>query len=224
MNPYIRLAIGVGAVGGAAGGAVFLNKLSSETIEKKLLANNYEILKDENSEEWEKILKSYTETVTENASFKFDDFAGTKTPPPKPKNTEDIKILQEKCKEALNLLSTSNDSYKKAEKWCTVPQKLTKVLENKGYAVLETKDEGKTNENEWNEKIKAYNEAKAKEGDKFKAIITENEGKFKEGSEGRKAITTACKKVLDSFHYDKNYETNLEKSEKWCANKKDSSK
>lgn len=213
VSTPVRLLIGFGAIGGAVGTGYAINqKLSTEDIRKKLIVNGYEILGDF-PETWKSILTSYSSTVAEekNKDLKFGDFDGKE-----PNN--DVAKLKEKCAETLKLLSASNDAdYKKAEKWCTVPKSFKSILEKQGYTVLDVdeKDDSK-NQKEWNAKIEDHKREENKTK-RFDGLVSEGDKAIKNDEESRKLIKAKCKDVLEKFHYEKDYDTILEKSTLWCA-------
>lgn len=205
----IRAGVGLGTVGGVVGGGYFLNQqLSTETIEKKLIANKYELLGNE-SEEWTKVLENYKTTVGTKKDLQFGDFTG------EPK--EETK-LKEECKKAIEKLSSDKDSYKKAEHWCTKPRTLTDVLQKEGLRLLITEEnQDSKDQDEWNKKLDAYVK-ETTESKKFNGIQIPKAGTdLKKDKKERDEIKKKCKELDSKKHYESDFDSNLEKAKLWCA-------
>lgn len=222
MHIGARMAIGVGSVGGVIGGGYGLNKLlSNETIKSKLEANKYVLLNKDNKEHekhWTTILTSYKTTIKAQptSKFKFSDFDLQEVPP----NKGDIAKLKKLCEEILKKRtfedSKDEENYKKASKWCTIPQKASERLDIDGFKTLDpTIDASKANtdDNEWTEKIKSY-----LNGGKEKKIADWGEEKtLKNDKAGKEALMKKCKTLQDTETHNEKYETIFEEAKQWCA-------
>lgn len=215
MNPYIRLGVGLGAVGGVTGGAYLLNKqLSNDTIGKKLEANGYKLLKGDEKDNWPEILKHYQERIEGNKKdLQFEGFDG-KTPPD---NT--IEALKNKCKSILKEKLGNEENYKKAKKWCTMPKSLIEILKEQGYRALSSDNTKDEEIEEWDKKLVDYDKQDKDNPEKrFNDLNLKGEKTtLEKNKETRNKLKDKCKPLETKKHYEKDFEKELDKSILWCS-------
>ncbi|OAL10453.1 hypothetical protein A6V39_00115 [Candidatus Mycoplasma haematobovis] len=209
MSALTRVAIGVGAIGGTAGGGYLLHRqLSTDNIEKKLTTNKYQILGD-SDKEWTNILISYRATVVSNKDLQFDDFTGTE-------NSENT--LKEKCKDILQKSANIEKDYKKAAQWCVIPKTLPELLIQDKYEKLDTNEgDDLVNQKEWNDKITEHNKKDKNQTKRFTDLEGVTGDTMQQNEAGRKAIKKKCKELESKKHYEQDFSANLEKAKLWCA-------
>ncbi|OAL10455.1 hypothetical protein A6V39_00125 [Candidatus Mycoplasma haematobovis] len=213
MSATIRGLVGLGALGGVAGGGYLLHRqLSADNIGKKLEANGYKLLSETEDSVWTKILEHYKGRIEAGKKdLQFDDFDG-KTPP---SNTTDV--LKSKCKKVLAEVTGNEENYKKAERWCTLPKPLTEILEKKGYRILKSDAAKDDDPSEWDKKLEAYDKSD-ETSKKFSDLDLKAPSKnLEKDAKTRNKLKEKCKALKDKKHYEKDFETELDKSILWCA-------
>ncbi|OAL10520.1 hypothetical protein A6V39_00450 [Candidatus Mycoplasma haematobovis] len=212
MSNVVRVAVGLGAISGVAGGGLLLNKfLSTEDIQSKLKANSLEILDSNNNDDiWKKILASYKEVSAKEPKFKFSG-----------EEVSDETKLKKQCEDTLKKKAgednESNNYYDKAKRWCTVPTSVEKVL-GKERIILSTDTtptKDKENQAEWDEKIKKYTDQTNK--DKIDNLDLGSKAITDVKPENRTRIREACKKLNEKHSFEEGYEEAIKKSQTWCS-------
>ncbi|OAL10449.1 hypothetical protein A6V39_00095 [Candidatus Mycoplasma haematobovis] len=212
MSTLTRVVIGASTLGGVAGGGYLLHRqLSTDNIEKKLTTNKYQILED-SSKEWESILTSYQAIVSEdsNKHLKFNDFNG---------GSGQSDTLKEKCKETLKKPSSSKEDYERAKHWCTSPRTLDSALKEQGFKTLSTDTENdEMDKTEWDKKLDEHiKDTQDIQNKKFSVPEIPVKAPSKKDKDTRAAIKKQCASLFAKKHYEKGFESNLEKAKLWCA-------
>ncbi|OAL09987.1 hypothetical protein A6V39_03680 [Candidatus Mycoplasma haematobovis] len=215
MSTAIRALVGVGALGGVAGGGLLLNNfLSTENIQSKLEANGFKLLTDsaDNNAVWQSILTSYRATTN---TLKFEGFNGGTTAVSS--DTESLNTLKQKCKDLTGKKVSEdkkNKLYDQAKKWCIVPVSVSKLLE-KEYTPLNTnKDDKEADKSIWTTKISEHKNT----GNQKKKITSLKlaEGDRKE-DEHLTQIKEQCKTIGETENHSDKFEEYQENYKDWCS-------
>ncbi|AEW45152.1 hypothetical protein MHC_01430 [Mycoplasma haemocanis str. Illinois] len=211
----LKIACGVGAMGVVGTGCYFVST-NLETSKKKTIANRlskekFILLNFEtgNLEEWKSVLKEYEKVGNVD---KFDGISLDTTS--SDKDGKNIASLKAACKDLVVKEDLSEDLYRKARRWCVIPQSIKDRMEALGDKILDYTSEKSSNASwaAWEEKIKTYT---------GKEIISTGSAWSSPSSNDAKvdAIKKDCKSFLEgaSRTYDSDFEEKYKKAITWCG-------
>ncbi|CBY92336.1 hypothetical protein HF1_03280 [Mycoplasma haemofelis str. Langford 1] len=216
MSTLSKIACGTGATGAVGTGCYFvatnLETPKKKTISDRLSKEKFTLLsfKSGNVEEWKAVLKEYEK---DGNTDKFDGVSLDTTS--SDKDNKNIASLKSTCKDLVVKEDLSEDLYRRARRWCVVPQSIKVRMESLGVKVLDYTNEKSSNSSwrEWEEKIKTYTGTSIlSTGSTWSSSGSDNDAKVG-------VIKTDCKTFLegDSRSYDSDFEDKYKKAVTWCG-------
>ncbi|AEG72788.1 hypothetical protein MHF_0516 [Mycoplasma haemofelis Ohio2] len=185
------------ALGGAVGGGFLIkNAISSDekpTVSTRLVSEGFELLNASHTSHWSTSLSKYNSKKASGAADISED------------------KLKSICQELLSKDKEAEEDYKKARRYCVVPQNVSTRLSKLGLNVLTTTEN--THQQQWTSLAASY-VTKGTGNNQIESLTLQSANS---DQTNWSKLRDQCKVVVEKDHWEENFDSYLEKAKMWCT-------